>query len=227
MFSAPLAYASNVPKINAEEAYFPVNFKIPQSLGNVSRLRSWSLPDNRTNGSTDSETSDYPSDGAQTGLAHIPRHHDVNAARESEYIANLLMTEPALVSTPTAPALSGDAKWSASNIFTPHDANWQHCGSLPDKELLGKTSTRVSPDAVAMTHNSPLGSIVTTNLSGTERFDTFNGGFGAGIAEFPRMRGGSLGSDALLYHAPHDERPQSDLPFNYACHRSSEVFHVH
>lgn len=217
IFPLPNAYASNVSNITAEEPYFPVNFNLHKH-GNISRLRSWSLPDNRTNGSTDSENSDYPSEATQAALAHMPVHHDVNALREAEYIASLLTND-----TSVAPVADADLKWSASNIFTPHDADWQHFGPPSDAEFLGKTSARVSPDAVAMTHNSPLSAPVSANLSGTERFDSFNGGFGTGIAEFPRLRGGSLGSDALLYTAPHDERLRLDLSFNSDCRRANEV----
>lgn len=211
------AYASNVSNINAEEAHFPVNFNL-HAHGNISRLRSWSLPDNRTNGSTDSENSDYPSEAAQAALAHMPMHHDLNALREAEYIASLLKRD-----TSVAPVADADLKWSAANVFTPHDADWQRFGPLPDAEFLGKTSARVSPDAVAMAHNSPLSAPVSSILPGAERFDSFNSGFSAGIAEFPRLRGGSLGSDALLYNASHDDRLRLDLSFNKDCRRGNEV----
>jgi hypothetical protein len=217
IFPLPNAYASNISNITAEDAYFPVNFNL-HAHGNISRLRSWSLPDNRTNGSTDSENSDYPSEATQAALGHMQAHHDVNALREAEYISSLLAKDASV-----APVVDADLKWSAAKIFTPHDADWQHFGPLPDTEFLGKTSARVSPDAVAMTHNSPLSAPVSANLPGAERFESFNNGFGAGIAEFPRLRGGSLGSDALLYTAPHDQRLRLDLSFNNDNRRGVEV----
>ena len=193
--------------LTADE-YFPTaNYKLPQVPG--SRLRSWSLPDDtKANGSTDSENSISAIERPMTATGRKP-----DRSKEMEFFGGFMTSSipPNAMESESAVAENYAEKWTLENmstthLFTSNATEWKKSPAVDETEFVDRSSARVSPDAIAMTHNSPKDCNIERNSQRLEKYDPFVSGFGTGIADFPRTRGCSIGSDISMFSMAHDDR---------------------
>lgn len=214
-----------------EELYQSTN-QYQSQTHNMRRTRSHSLPDYNRMGNIDDES---------LSSFHV-RHFSVpqrgsdqleeNLFLETEQIVSQLSKTPSTSPLPLHPDELIE-KWASGSFasscaFPAHEPNWKHFGPLSETDFCtDQVSARVSPDAIAMTHNSPCAPTTIKVPNACERADPFMGGFGAGIAEFPRNRGGSMGSDASLpqsvYSDHHEDRLRIEVPYRNEAGRGNEV----
>ena len=232
-----LTLSSAAPSANdtlpIEELYQSINQYQPQMLReNSSRTTSQSLPDYSRIGNIDEDSI------SSFDLRHfsVPsRGSDLieeNIFLESDQSVSQMSKTPSTSPLPLHPDELIE-KWTSGNYassctFPAHESNWKHYGPLPETDFCAdQLSARVSPDAIAMTHNSPSALSTLKGANMCERIDPFMGGFTAGIAEFPRNRGGSMGSDVSLplsaFSDHHDDRLRIEVPFRNDHGRGGEV----
>lgn len=190
----------------ADEYYRIANNKLPLVSG--SRLRSWSLPDNKTNGSTDSENSIIATERPMSGTGRQPER-----LNDMEFFGGFMtsMVPPSAAESESVGLESYAEKWnlddiSTSHLFTSNTAEKKKFSGVDETVFIDNSATRVSPDAIAMTHSSPNDCNVERNPQRLEKYDHLVSGFGTGIADFPRTRGCSIGSEVSTFGTTHDDR---------------------
>ena len=229
----PSAAPSSNDNLPDEGPYQSTNlYQSSMLLDSTCKTRSHSLPDYNRNGSIDDDSlSAFNLRNFSLPMRGSDQLEE-NIFLESEQSVSQMSKTPSTSPLPLHPDELIE-KWTSGSFasscaFPTHEPNWKHFGPLSETDFCtDQLSARVSPDAIAMTHNSPCALTTLKSPNACDRTDPFLSGFSAGIAEFPRNRGGSMGSDASLplsvYSDHHDDRLRIEVPYQNEPGRGGEV----